>query len=110
MKAEPGLHFDGTGHDRRVCAHAELQQILNEGAAENDIQFNVMAVRIFYADDLAARGEGRMQNLRSYGLKLCVAVGAVDDGMEISMKRDSMSADRDLKIGCVGFACDFNPA
>src|SRR3982074_3343188 len=110
MKAELGFHFHGAGHDRRIGSDAELQQILNASMAENDVEFNVMAVRIFHAHDLAARGQRRMQYLRPYRLKIGVAVSSVDDGMEIGMKRDRMSADRDSEIRRVGLARNFNPA
>src|SRR3982074_1103557 len=110
MKAELGFHFHGAGHDRRIGSDAELQQILNASMAENDVEFNVMAVRIFHAHDLAARGQRRMQYPRAYRLKISVAVSSVDDGMEIGMKRDRMSADRDSEIRRVGLARNFNPA
>src|ERR1700736_586047 len=78
--------------------------------AEDDIEFNIMTVRIVHAHDLAACGQRRMQYLRPYGLKISVAVGAIDDGMEVGMKRDRMSAHRDSKIGGVGLSRDLTPA
>ena len=109
-QAQSRVHFNRTAHDRRIGAHAQLQQVFNLRMIEDDIEFYIVTLGCAHPDHRAVGGKRRMKECRIHRLEICVPARAVNDGVELGVQRHRVPAARNSKIWRIGFSMHGNVA
>src|SRR5712691_11663819 len=98
IKAQSCLHLHRTAHDWRIGAHSQRKQVFDLRMIQQNVELYIVTPGGVQANDGAAGGERRVKERSLHGLKVRVAAGTVDYGMELSMQRDRMSAACNSKV------------
>ena len=88
---------------------ASMQQVLDAALFDRDVERDVTALHVLRADHGALRLEQRLADLRVNAFEPRVAVGAVDDRVELRHQVDRRACQVDPEIRDVGRAFDFDP-